>query len=144
VQFLGVIKLRQEAYRAEFGQYLACNAVTDPDLIPDNAWVPAFASPASKSRSFPTTDACFNTLGAKPDGAVRFGYAWAAGTPSTNYPGLTSSTLYNLPGPDHYFIARGKADLDDDGTYCIFELTSFTRGVWIGKTDGTWLAQGWE
>lgn len=151
VSFLGVIKLRQEAYRSEFGQYLQCpNGLSDPDNI-GPILVPAFGVPASRSRPFPTNDPCFNTLGAKPDGAVRFAYGWAAGTPATAPPASLTNTGaigYGLTPPiDHYFIAQARADLDDDGVFCQFELTSFTRSVWIGSIRGGTLAPepaGWE
>jgi hypothetical protein len=86
--------------------------------------------------AFPTDNTCFNTLGAKPGGQVRFGYGWAAGLPSNvgDVP-----TEYGLAAaPDHYFIAQAVTDFDGDGTPCTFELTSFTRSVWFTP------AKGWE
>jgi prepilin-type N-terminal cleavage/methylation domain-containing protein len=132
VQFLGVIKLRQEAYRAEFGQYLTHGTVTLPSNI---TWVGG--TPTSKSHEFPS-DADFNTLGAKPDGAVRFSYGWAAGGAGVDLSGEAGGE-YGLATPhDLYFIAQAKGDLDDDGTFCTYEVTSFTRGVWFTPD------QGWE
>lgn len=135
VDFLGLIKLRQEAYRAEFGSYYQCDGNTDPaaiDFVPGDASV----MKGAVTKTFPADNACFNAIGAKPDSAVRFGYGWAAGPPGTGLP-----SVYDMPGDaanDHYFIAHAISDLDGDGTPCTFELTSFTSSVWFTPD------QGWE
>jgi type II secretory pathway pseudopilin PulG len=141
-QFLGVIKMRQESYRAEFGSYLVCPG----NLVPDEIeFVPGDAGTMKNSVAlpFPSNDPCFSQLGAHPDGVVRFGYGWAAGTPADLAParavyGITDNTA------DNYFIAQATSDLDGDGTACIFEVTSFTRNVWIGGTTGQTLPAGYE
>jgi prepilin-type N-terminal cleavage/methylation domain-containing protein len=135
VEFLGVIKLRQEAYRSEFGQYFQCGGVRTPAAI---SFIPGNHSTMKNavSLAFPTTDPCFNVIGAKPGGPVRFGYGWAAGLPS-DAAGLPGS--YGMAAtPDHYFIAQAETDLDGDGAVCTYELTSFTRSVWFTP------AKGWE
>jgi type II secretory pathway pseudopilin PulG len=139
--FLGVIKLKQEAYRAEFGQYLVQNGQNDPAAIA--AFVPGNATVMDGTLvDFPTNNADFNTLGARPDGPVRFGYSWAAGLP-TDADGNVDVAPWNMATPyDHYFVAQAVADLDDDldsgGAACTFEITSFTRGIWFTP------AKGWE
>ena len=141
VDFLGVIKLRQEAYRAEFGQYFACNGKVGPGDLVASDFVPGTTSTRKNGATFPfpTDNACFNTIGAKPGGAVRFGYAWAAGLPSNISSAGLGGDPYNLDAaPDHYFVAQAVTDLDGDGTPCTFELTSFTRSVWFTP------AAGWE
>lgn len=144
-QFLGVIKMRQESYRAEFGSYLACDGVVDPAAI---AFVPGDATTMKNSVTvnFPTSppNACFSQLGARPDGAVRFGYGWASGGPADlsadirDLYGITANTA------DNYFVAQATSDLDGDGIACLFEVTSFTRNVWIGRTNGAALPGGYE
>jgi prepilin-type N-terminal cleavage/methylation domain-containing protein len=138
VQFLGVIKLKQEAYRAEFGQYLQyTGAIANPGAI---SFVPDDKDHMiGQQENFPGDDASFNILGAKPDGMVRFGYGWAAGLPADAAGADLDDVPYLMPAPlDHYFIAQAVADLDHDGTACTFEITSFTRGVWYTP------AKGWE
>lgn len=137
VDFLGVIKLRQESYRSEFGSYYKCNTTIDPTAIPPAEYIPGDATQMKNAvtRPFPPDNACFNAIGAKPGGPVRFGYAWAAGLPSdaASLPGV-----YGL-GPatyDHYFIAQAVTDLDGDGTVCTYELTSFTRSAWFTPDSG--------
>lgn len=127
-QFLGVIKLRQEAYRSEFGQYLSYGGST-PVVDPTNI---TFVTPANVA-----TDADFITLGAKPDGPLRFSYGWAAGTPAQSAGVAALNSIYGLSLPsDHYFVAQATADLDNDRTLCTFEVTSFTRAVWYTPDKG--------
>jgi prepilin-type N-terminal cleavage/methylation domain-containing protein len=138
VDFLGVIKLRQEAYRAEFGQYFVCGNIRTPTSLSAGSFIPGTAATRKNATAFPfpTNDACFNTIGARPGGPVRFGYAWAAGLPA-DIGGLPA--VYNLAAaPDHFFIAQAVTDLEGDGTTCTYELTSFTRSVWFTP------AAGWE
>ena len=137
VDFLGVIKLRQESYRSEFGQYYRCNSTVDPSAIPSAEYIPGDSSQMKNAvtRPVPDTNVCFNAIGAKPGGPVRFGYAWAAGLPSDaaalpSVYGLTASTY------DHYFIAEAVTDLDGDTTACTYELTSFTRSAWFTPDTG--------
>ena len=151
VSFLGVIKLKQEAYRSEFGTYFTClngTAGSGTDLTTLGTLSNLRPSKGSEPNSAAirwTGDTCFNTLSASPDGPVRFQYGWVAGTPA-NFAG---SNLAGQLGPagmpaDHYMVAQGRADLDDDNTYCVFELSSMTRNVWVGDAAGNDLQAGWE
>jgi type II secretory pathway pseudopilin PulG len=141
VDVLGVIKLRQESYRSEFGSYYICGGTKDPTAIPAAQFVPGDASLMKNGTSFPfgaastNNPACFNTLGVSSGGPVRFGYAWAAGLPSdaAALPGVYG---LNANTYDHYFIAQAVTDLDGDGTVCTYELTSFTRSAWFTPDTG--------
>jgi prepilin-type N-terminal cleavage/methylation domain-containing protein len=147
VSFLGVIKLKQEAYRSEFGQYLTCMGGTMGSgtamsaFATANNFVPTKGS-GSASLAW-SGGTCFNTLGASPDGPVRFRYGWIAGTPAT-MPADVQNALGLGATVDHYWVAQAHADLDDDGTWCVYELSSFTRNIWVGDTAGNDLAAGWE
>jgi prepilin-type N-terminal cleavage/methylation domain-containing protein len=136
--FLGVIKLRQEAYRAEFGSYLVHTASGGPLRNPtteltDARFVPNFVN--GTSNPWPG-DASFNQLGARPDGAVRFGYLWAAGLPGDAQASGLSLEPYFLTPVDHYFVAQARGNLDNDAHHCTFEATSFTRGIWFDPIKG--------
>jgi len=123
--FLGEIKQRQEAYRAEFGRYAGTGAWNwHPGTIPgeDPVRWDAPAPPAS-----------WNQLGASPDGQVRFQYGFLAGAPGSTPPGGLGYT-----GNDFWFIARAQGDLDGDGTQVLFEAYSAARHVYIDQ------AKGWE
>ncbi|MFI5308225.1 MAG: type IV pilin protein [Polyangiales bacterium] len=134
-QFLGAVKLRQESYRAEFGQYAQYNGNANPTAI---VFVPDFATKTHPSDSVPGSavsgDPYFTIIGAKPDGPIRFAYGWAAGLPQ-NAAANVGGSPYNAPS-DHYFVAQAIGDLNDDGVYCTFELTSFTSGVWYAPDRG--------
>jgi prepilin-type N-terminal cleavage/methylation domain-containing protein len=141
--FLGVIKLRQEAFRSEFGQYLECGGRTTLSGLDtlDANYAPRTAPDAVSVGWVP--NACFAALSASPDGAVRFIYSWVAGNP-TNFGGSGVGAALGIGTADHYFVAQGRGDLDEDGNLCVFELSNFTRNVWVGKPDGTDLDLGWE
>jgi prepilin-type N-terminal cleavage/methylation domain-containing protein len=139
-QFLGVIKLRQESYRAEFGSYLVYGSGGGTPLTAPSAFntasnfVPNYES-IDGEELFPSSNAWFNQLSARPDGPVRFGYIWIAGTPG-DVGGDISGGAYGLSPADHYFIAQARADLDGDGEECTYEATSFTRGIWYDPMKG--------
>lgn len=145
-QFLGVIKLRQEAYRSEFGVY----ANYGNDDFSSQTWVPATTATVNAAQvAFPTNDASYNQLGAKPDSAwVRFSYNFLGGPPSALPPAGYGMVAANA---DHWFVAQATTDLDDDGTRIEFEVTSFTRdiailcqGDTIGGTPCSERDKGWD
>ena len=145
-QFLGVIKLKQEGYRAEFGTYLVCRGAKDIGDIP-STYTPGDAGKMKNAASFEFTGAqiqCFNDLGAKPDGPVRFGYGWAAGTPGEMSAAIKNALNLQDTDVDHYFVAHATADLDGDGKAVVFELTNFTKNVFIMDDADAPLAAGWE
>ncbi len=133
VHFLGVIKLKQEGFRSEFGSYAAgVAAPVDPARI---TFTPT-GSMRGQPELFPAT-AEFTTLGARPPGPVRFAYGWAAGTPANAAAVRLDQPPYDVPAPfDHYFVAQAVSDLDGNGTPCTFEVTSFTRGTWFSPVRG--------
>jgi len=149
--FLGVIKLRQAAYRGEFGQYAGFGS----DVGGMNgAFVPHNATRMRGGAQYPfppvgppgalTPPSPFWAIGASPDGPVRFGYGIVAGTPLQATGGGTGTnlpTVYGLPASelDFYFIAQATTDLDDNGTAMIVECTSFARDIWSSAN-----AKGWE
>jgi prepilin-type N-terminal cleavage/methylation domain-containing protein len=144
-QFLGVIKLKQEAYRAEFGRYDQCPAgAADLDEFD---YQPGDASVMKNAASLPLTGAaaaCFNELGAKPDAAVRFGYAWIAGTPGEMSGNIKTALDLADTDVDHYFIAHATTDLNGDGNPAVFELTNFTKNIFIMDEKDNPLAAGWD
>jgi prepilin-type N-terminal cleavage/methylation domain-containing protein len=140
-QFLGVIKLKQEARRAEFGGYLVCDGA---DNMGEFVYVPGGKATMKNGVSRNINSQCFTDLGARPDGPVRFGYAWIAGPPAVPNDvagalGLTAAEF------DHYFVAHAISDLDGDGIAVVFELSNFTRNIFImDDVNSRPLAAGWE
>lgn len=135
ITFLGEIKQRQEAYRAEFGQYCAVNgagfAGQYPPVTPSAEsvpWDPA-AAPIG-----------WRQLGASPAGNTRFSYSVAAGPPGTTPPGVPGYT-----GADFWFVSRGFGDVDGDGVELTLEGYSEADYVYMGCPDlGTPCASGYE
>jgi prepilin-type N-terminal cleavage/methylation domain-containing protein len=83
-EFLGVIRLREESYRAEFGAYcptLAAAAFptaltslnTKSNLVPD-------PSTTGRNSTLWAPTATWRQLGASPSGPIRFGYGVVDGT----------------------------------------------------------------
>jgi prepilin-type N-terminal cleavage/methylation domain-containing protein len=143
-EFLGVIRLREESYRAEFGAYCATvpsgSTPNDPaslntksNLVPDPSTTQRDAKP------FVSTTPWLQ-LGARPTSNVRFGYGVAAGIP-TDAP---SSLGWTTANADFWYVARAVGDLDADSLYVTFEIYSPTKGVWIGDANGNVITKGWE
>lgn len=133
IGFLAEIKARQEAYRADFGEY--CNAsgtaaVWNPNAVPtrvSQAWNPALGNWAQ--------------LGARPPGAsVLFSYQTIAGPPGVgaNLPSGTTALDSNrgYTGTDYWFISRAIADMDGDGTQVTYESYSESSTLFISNTSG--------
>jgi type II secretory pathway pseudopilin PulG len=141
-EFLGVIRLREEAYRAEFGAY--CPTLKDgpSDLTKLNTPSNLVPNPESTRREtavFTQTDE-WRQLGASPSGPVRFGYGVVAGDPSNPPDDLGFETR-----PDFWWVARAVGDLDGDNTFVMFETYSASKGIFIGELGTSKpIAKGWE
>ncbi len=126
--FLGEIHLRQEGYRAEFGQY--ANVPT---------WSPAAYAAPSTTSPFDATLGSWRQLGAMPDTNVRFQYQVLAGPPgqATSVPGY--------PSTDFWFVSHAQADLDGDGIVMAIEGYAATSRVYVSRgIGGPYLTTGWE
>jgi type II secretory pathway pseudopilin PulG len=143
-EFLGVIRLREESYRSEFGAYCPTLPAdkfptqlsaldTKSNLVPD-------PSTTGRNTTVWTSTAEWRQLGASPSGPVRFGYGVVAGDPSNMPSGLGFQAR-----PDFWWVARAVGDLDGDGTFVMFETYSASKGVFIGTYPGAVaIAKGWE
>ncbi|MBO6938634.1 MAG: prepilin-type N-terminal cleavage/methylation domain-containing protein [Deltaproteobacteria bacterium] len=128
VSFLADIKARQEAYKAEFGQF----ANLSPDL---NTYTPATLPTGGDKVGWPVAATIPNwvQLGAQLDAPTRFQYAVIAGIPG----GATAPpAVYNLPATDFWFVARAQGDLDGDGETVLVEALSHRSGIWISQPGG--------
>jgi prepilin-type N-terminal cleavage/methylation domain-containing protein len=129
--FLGEIRQREEAYRAEFGEYIT--APHHPSAtVPTNA----------RATAWGTAPAAWIQLGAVPDAPVRFIYDTSAGPPGTTPAGCPAG----LGATDFSYCAHAEIDLDGDGRTAWLETTSAAGQVFIGQGRGssTPLVQGWE
>lgn len=124
--FLGEIHLRQESYRAEFGQY--ANIPT---------WNPASLPGAGGVQPWSAT-VQWQQLGALPDTSVRFQYQVLAGPPGAACP------VPNLNN-DFWFVSQAQADLDGDGNMMGVEGYSGTSHYYVSNgIGGSYLSSGWE
>ena len=103
--FLGEIRQRQEAYRAEFGQFASPSA----DLT---TYTPTTVPGASRV-AWPSGDG-WRQLGASPDGPVYFQYASTGGIPGTDPSSAGGGSALGYDGSDFWFVSRAQADLDGD------------------------------
>lgn len=124
VTFLGEIKLRQESYRSEFGQYCAVAGSTW------GTWNPAVLPTGGTSGTW-VSNANWRSLGATPDSQVRFQYATIAGAPGTTPPGGLG-----YAGNDFWFVSQAIGDLDEDGNLVTFEGYSASNHIWISDNKG--------
>lgn len=122
VNFLGAIKLRQEAYRSEFGQY--CDTGDYWPAAVEGAEPVAWGDPPD----------AWQQLGARPDGFVRFQYQSEAGTPAN----VPVDLGYDEDNADFWFVSRARGDLDGDGNMLILESYSESSRIWVSD------AKGWE
>ena len=132
--FIGEIRQRQEAYRAEFNQY--CSAPAAATMLPAGGAATPAGAPDSQLRGWPSPAGTWDLLGARPDGAVRFRYAVEAGGPGTGNPNPPGTS--GLGAQDFWFVTQAYGDLDDDGVQVTFESYSVGTQVWVSDT------QGWE
>lgn len=129
--FLGEIRGRQEAYRAEFGQY------ADPsgDLA---TFYPAVLPGVDKQIWDLAGDgeAGWLQLGASPDGATYFQYAVHSDVPGN----AACPEIADWSG-DFTWCAEGRADLDGDGNF--MQLRAFSAINEIQR-DALSNSAGWE
>ena len=137
VTFLAEIRQRQEAYRAEFGEYCSVSAAPTSG-IDSGAWAPGTLPRGGDKISWGGTPGAWNQLGAAPDGPVRFQYRTTAGPPGSA-PGVPG-----FVGNDFWFVAQARGDLDDDGDLVIFEVVSASNRMFIGTGTYAPLPAGWE
>jgi len=127
--FLGQIKLHQEAFRSEFGQYVPSSANSNPDAIVFSPTPPVHGEAVAFDISNEPDP--WTQLGARPDSKVRFGYGWASGRPDQ-----MSHALLGGVDPDMWFVAQAKGDVDGNTVHITFEAYSFNTNVWVSNNRG--------
>ncbi len=117
------VRLREEQYKAEFGQYAA--AALHPAAVP----------PPEGAGWGVVPPADWTAVGARPDGVTHFQYEVLTGAPGEALPG--GIPWDPDPPNEFWFVVHAQADLDDDGTPCQFEGYSASKEVWVNPGDGT-------
>ncbi|MFO0557528.1 MAG: prepilin-type N-terminal cleavage/methylation domain-containing protein [Polyangiales bacterium] len=126
---LGMIRMRQEAYRSEFSQYANVSGSL-ATMWPGSVGVTSVDWYAG-------VPAGWTQLGVRPTGPVYYQYSVVAGLPPAvpSVPGAAPADLgySSLPSQDAWWVAEAKGDLDGDGTQSLFETASFTNGVYVER-----------
>ena len=122
---LGLIKAREEIYRAEFNQY--CPAAVHPA-----------ATMAGQPQDWGTgagVPADWQQVGVRPDRWLYFIYTVAAGAPNAAPApvGYSMGIPPGYPPDDFFFVASAAADVDGDGMNSYFELCDRCRAVWVDR-----------
>ena len=124
---LGAIRISEEAYRSEFGTYVAAG------------WNPTAASVGGAHGSWTPGQPGWTALGFQPDSAVRFQYMLQAGPPGV------APAIPGFPTNDFWFVGNAMADLDADGDQLWVEITSRSNQPYISIGLGGPVAySGWE
>lgn len=120
---LGMIKAREEVYRAEFNQFASApsHPAANPAVGLPLDWGTGGAVPAA-----------WQQVGLRPDRDLYFVYRVEAGTPGADpVGGYPNGRPNGYPvADDFHFVAAARGDIDGDGLASYFELCSQCRAVW--------------
>ena len=142
-EVLSRVVAAQEAYRAEFTTY--SDASNDLTLTGVGAhtsgglgtWHPALGT---GQRNFYTNlPVSWNQLGVRPRDLVRYSYATCAGNPgiipSLGPAGDLGYAALPLAQQGVWFFAAATGDLDANGVFSRFEVSSLQRGITVRGSD---------
>ncbi|CAG0978906.1 Fimbrial protein [Gammaproteobacteria bacterium] len=135
--FLGEVRQRQEAYRAEFGQYCSVSAPAGGGSM--GSWAPGTLPSGGNAAGWDGTPGDWSMLGAAPDGPTRFQYRTVAGPPGSTPPGGLG-----YDGSDFWFVAQAQGDMDGDGEVMIVEAYSASRVFFVGDASMSPLPSRYE
>ena len=132
---LGVIRERQETYRAEFNQFCDVSSSAHDGTVGSASGFWPTASPgAAPTDWYASLPAEWTQLGVKPSGPVYFRYDTVGGNPGVA-PSFFGSDLGYAALPDAqkdaWWAAHAYGDLDGDGTRSTFEAFSLTNRIWV-------------
>ncbi len=138
-EMVNAIKVGQESYHAETGQYANVSAGLGlGNLYP--AATPITTSAVAWGGTCTTCpdQAAWQRLPVKASGPMRFGYATMAGALSTPLPaspvaGMTFPTNTQLTGD--WFVVNAMGDMDGNNVYCDVVGVSWQRDLYI-ENDG--------
>ena len=134
IRVVAAIKVAQEAYRAEHGEYYDVSG----DLT---ECYPHGSEAALGHRLYSWHSGAgfdrWQTLGVDVSGNVHFCYSVAAGLAGESMPSIQASEPYNLPVPDApWYIVQAVGDPDRDTRRTVYVSTSFGESVDLVQEDG--------
>jgi prepilin-type N-terminal cleavage/methylation domain-containing protein len=127
------IRVAEEQYRAQGGQYLSCSPVDSP------RWYPA-AEPGTTTYDWRQDGhldwPCWQLLGIPRTSGTQYGYLVNAGRPGQAYPTLHTATDPVLPVPaDLWYVIQVKGDIDGDGTAMQGVAVSWNSDTYLENED---------
>jgi type IV pilus assembly protein PilA len=138
-EMVNAIKVAQETYHAETGQYASISASLGlgalyPQATPDSKTATAWGGPCGVC----TDPAGWQKLPVHASGPVRFGYATMGGTiaqplPSPPVSAVTFPTNSQLTGD--WYVVTAMGDMDGNSVYCTVVGVSWQRDLYVDK-DG--------
>ncbi len=140
---IGSIRLAQETFHAETGQYDNISAGLGPGSL-----YPSQNDPPNDKKETSWGMACgncadpqaWNRLPVHPDGAVRFGYTTMAGVANSapqagvpvQFPGTVQwPAIANITSD--WYIVTAYGDLDGNGTYVVLMGTSWQKDILVAN-----------
>lgn len=142
-EILSRVVSAQEAYRGEFNTYsdasndLTLTGVGTHSTGGLGTWHPSMA--VGLRNFYTNLPASWNQLGVRPRDLVRYSYATCAGNPGV-VPSLGPAAdlgyaALPLAQQGVWYFAAATGDLDGNGSYSRFEVSSIRRGVTIRGSD---------
>jgi type IV pilus assembly protein PilA len=127
IYMVGAIRAAEESFRAETLTYLNVS-------VGFNKYYPD-ANMGAKKRAWDATHddaANWRQLGARPDGAVYYGYLVGAGVAGAAIPQLhiAKSPTWQTP-TEPWYVIEAKGDVDGNGTYSYVAGSSFTGEIYV-------------
>jgi type IV pilus assembly protein PilA len=138
-EMVNAIKVAQETYHAETGQYANISSGLGlGSLYPAATPVSTSATVWGAACSVCTDQQGWQKLPVHASGAMRFGYATVSGTVAQQLPappvsGMSFPTSNQLTGD--WFVVDAMGDMDGNNVYCTVVGVSWQRDLYIDK-DG--------
>lgn len=129
---LGIIRMRQESYRAEFSTFcdIESNNGSGAAL---SAFHPSTLNSRYGSDWYTALPTRWTQLGVRPSARnVVFQYGVTASAPGTM--GAAAQAL-GYTDDDATWVAQARGDLDGDSVLSTFEASSFTSGIYIDPNE---------
>jgi len=127
---VAAIRVAQESYHAEAGQYATISTALDSALCPTNGTKVANWDPSCSGGA-----ATWSVLPVRSDGPVRFGYATIAGLPQGRLPatpkGMAGAPTWTTGPSSDWYVVSAMADTDGNGTFVTVLGASWTRDIYV-------------
>lgn len=127
------IRVAEEAYRAQTGQYLGCAPAAAPKYYP-------METPGKREYNWIQADRtdqvdCWKMLGVPRISFTQYGYLLHAGRVGDAFPALDTTEDPPWPAavPDLWYVIQVKGDIDGDGVFMQAIATSYSGAVYTER-----------